>query len=289
MVDSNIRDVVLTSNQQDEQTLEPKVLLMKGILVGVDYADSADVMGRTGYSWVREMTVNGHIFQCLNPYARSIPGVPVIIYKSTRPPYRHVIQGVDYTYLESKIFEYGANAALYSLQNHASTHEQRDGISVVDGIDVYPKALVPFRVEPTNPPSLSVRINAAHYVRDGSFLEFPATTLSLSSYIPATEFHYVKVLLDFDYKTGTLGVTSGPAVVGDYAVDPVVTKLDVFQLASVKLFNGMMSIPELCITEDNRTIFNFSVASSTSLMNALGLIEAEQDYDLTMHMLGGLL
>lgn len=202
----------LQKRSQNDRDFEETRPIVRGWLMGIDAPNTASVTGRDNYVWVREHGLEGAISQVYNVAVLPTPNLPVLVAYSPKAPFTRQIVGYDTDVLQNIQWQDGGGGNIGATASHAPTHEWRYTGPGDDVVDVYTRALVPFRTVPTT--GLFVRVEPSYYLHASTVNFYIGTTaLDLSSYNPLPNLGIsVFVLIYLDIPTGTVQTISNTVV-----------------------------------------------------------------------------
>lgn len=279
----NLRDAII-KRKKNTGDLEPKVVYTTGITVAVDYPNDPSVANRAGFIWVKENGQDSGIFQCFNPSVKAISNLPVIVSHSPKRPLRRIVIGVNWDKLSVVTVDDS-----YSLVNHHYTHEWPEMYPGSDAVNVFIRAIVPFRVYPGK---LGVTINVAHakYVYNGNVVQYYGTDeWDMSDSLPTVAGNYRVSLVYLNPSTNLVKVIDGDETAYEIPTYPTLPD-GMVPLVYIRLRYGMTYIAEADIIEDARPLFSFNQPISVTqqyITQQLALLEAEFDFALTKHIVEG--
>ena len=278
-----LRDIVL-QKQKSKATSEPKIIYTSGIQVAIDYIGDASVFGRPGYVWIKESGQNSGVFQCYSPTVRHTANIPVIVaHQPTKPLKRRVID-VDWDKLS--IVDQGEP---FALPIHHTTHEWPTMKPGSDVVQVYPRAIVPFRVFPIYT-KLSFAVGNSYYIYNGTMVQFTGLIeWDLTDSLPITVGNYRIVLVYLDASTNAIEVLEGTESADPLPEYPAPIA-ETLPLTYIRLAYGQTTLTEADIIDDVRPLFTFgsNVIDIVSIVNKYtATIEAEFDFVMTRHIVSG--
>ena len=169
------------------------------------------VPGRPDLCYMRINADSTRIWQVLNDRVSDTDGLAVIAEKHPDSDFWEIID-VD----KQAISQSGTGlAGVAYRQTHAKTHEWPDYIPGIDAMNVFRRAPVDLRTEPTYADySLDVYVRPIVYSYQGQTKRFYGDTLSLASYVPTSGIRSVLTYLDVRSNY----VYANPGSVVSYAV-----------------------------------------------------------------------
>ena len=198
-----IRDVIIQQRQNDKNSFEQSVSVVKARTAAVDFTNSPNVAGRDGYIWIKEFDMVGGYAQVFNAGVPNIINLPVLVYQHPKQPYIRQARDVDFS--EYKDYTW-TSTPVGSTGPHHATHEWPDWAPGPDIVNVFTRALVPLRAYPSA--SLSVYVDRYRYTNSYKFIEFIGASIDLTAYTVGSFMITSFILIYLDLDTGTLMAVS---------------------------------------------------------------------------------
>jgi len=247
-----------------------------GVIVEVDGSVET---GRPGFVWVREGGQDGGITQVFNAKAPTLTGHPVLIGYGPKEPFRRQILDTNWEIIATHP-DYDGDPY---LPDHHKTHEWPDGKAGRDPVTVYGRSLAALRTYP-GASGLTVNVAPYRYEEDGSVVTFAGHAgYDISGSQPAAGLaRYVLIYL----KTidNTIAVVDGDTTVDAATETPLFPAPPIGGLPSawVRLDGATTSITESDIV-DARMILNEITGQMLAVLNGLGAVESEIDFEISKH------
>lgn len=278
---SNLREIII-ERKKGNKNFQGKISVTRCVTVGIDYSNDCAVMNRQGYIWVREQRNDGAIFQVFNDCVKRLVGLYVLVSDEYGPPYRRRVVGVDWDVTpNTSDFPQNHVPTVYS---HALSHEWQDTYPAADAISVYPRAIVPMRVNPSIEGGVKIDITRGIYSSSGIPISYAGEVgYELTSYVPATGYS-LGVLVYLDLATGAVSHVLGTAVLNTLAVTYPDMLSYTIPLAYIKLTGDMTELLESNIILDLRPIIS---VDNGSFRSEIAILAAEIDLQLSKHIVEG--
>lgn len=245
-------------------------------------AATADVSNRPNWAWVRYNEKQDKASQVLNlRFPGVAQGVPVIVGKQYPHDRFFQILGIN-----TELYYYHSTAAdwlPYLLPKHGPTH------TAVTGNDpawMNLRNILPGRVNATDPASLSVSASSLTYEYDGEIKTWAGGDIDLTDSVPVVAGMERFVVVSINAVTNTLVATEGAMAPVPIGASIPGVPVGYVPLAVVTLENGATAIAEADIS-DYRIIFDSVSGYIHSINRSLSVLEAEIDFALTAHVVGG--
>ena len=278
---NNIRDIINLGKQKDKG-LQKRISVIRCQTVGVDYSNDCSVMSRPGYIWVREHSQDGSIFQVFNDSVKRLVGLNVLVSNEYGQPYRYRVVGIDWDVTPSTNDYPQMHAP--SVINHASSHEWQDTYPGADAISVYPRALIPLRINPSVDGAVKIDITRGVYAIYDKIIQYPGEVgYDLGADIPAADY-MVGVLVYLDANAQTVSHLLGETVADTGVIAYPDVPNDVLPLAYVKLYGGMTELLESDIILDLRPVYSIT---GGLVRKEIAILAAEIDMQLSRHIVEG--
>lgn len=280
-----LRDIVKKRKVTEKQRFEPKRNPVKGIMVGIDDPDTPEVTNRPGFAWVKENGQAGGLFQCFNPSVKMIVGLPVIVGRGSMKSSLRYVESVDWDALSIAITSQSTEGAL-GIPRHHRDHEWPTMYPGVDAVSVYNRAIVPCKLF-IGAVALTISVSAGVYYSNGQTVAFAGLSNDdISGYVPTTAGNYVILLVYINPNTNLVEYLLGIEINNPNPVEPTVPA-NMFAIGYMRLQQGMTAIVEHDIVDDMRPLFSIDTAQLSAVNDYCARIEAEFDYELSRHIVGG--
>lgn len=245
-------------------------------------ADTADVVGRPGWAWVRYDEKQDKASQVINDWMPGVAqDVPVIVGK--KYPSDHYYRIID---LNRELYYQHATDdswRRYLLPNHGANHTAGSGS---DPVPINTGNIVNGMVHETTPETLRVYVESLRYEYNGSLKFWAGSDIDLTSYVPVSSSYHRYVVVCIAIATNTLTAISGAqSVITVFPALPTIPAGNI-PLAAVLIRGGATSIDNNDIS-DYRILFQAVGGMLQAYTNALALIAAEYDYAMTIHVVNG--
>jgi len=242
-------------------------------------ASTADVEGRTNWTWVRYDEEQSKVSQVYNPRLPGLPEeVPVIIGRKF-PTDRHAqILGINEPLYGSDFDSETVQGYLVPLHGHTHNASGRDPALIDMG------NIVPGLTHQPETAGSEVRVEAFRYMYKTALAEFGGEDVDLSAVTPSTDRHQY-VLISLIPSTGALRTTqSGEYPLPAVPTVPTVTPGDI-PLAVVDIIDGE--------NIENKNIYDYRVLfqdAGNSLLESLrhsAHLAADMDMLISRHVVEG--
>ena len=284
------RDIQLQRQEQSAQK-EPTRDIPMGYIVQVDGDIDGDIPQRL---WIQGIGNNAHVVQVLNPgiIQRASPGMLVFYERDPKEPSKWQLTKFRKSFYADDLTKF-ASLPDNTVEPHAPEHIYRPGNPGADPLDVYPRALTEFRVTPTSPASMKVRISGGWYPGTTNYERFngPVDSKDFTSDVPSTSGKALIVAITLS-KSGTIEYTNGTEYVDGLPVPSAAwpsVAINKALLSAVRLVNGMTTITETNFDKEIRPLVGVSgLASASELaIKHVAWLEAEIDLVLSKHVVEG--
>ncbi|MDH5182484.1 MAG: hypothetical protein OEX12_01220 [Gammaproteobacteria bacterium] len=237
MTDIEIIDLVEIEGER-EKAFMPDLDHEKGIVIQVE--DSAGdlshlVENKPNYVWVK--ISSGGVWWVYNEGSNVLPGMPVVLRRSSKPPLRWVIWKIDHE--TADVMEGYPGAEEGGLKPHANDHVIRDTYIGSDPLIVYRRAIATLRTTATT--ANRVEINTHRYIYNSNSVFFTgrldSNDLDLALYQPDPGFiRYVLIVLDCT--TNNVAVITGDQTpMADRDIPMPAMPVNAIPSALVRLYN----------------------------------------------------
>lgn len=268
----------LFDNKQDSQPLR-YALTGDG-----SSSDTANVVEKPGWAWVRYDEEPHKVSQVRNwRFPNIAQNVPVVIGKYYPTDNFVQILGINRTLYEQFMTDDALNA--YLVPQHGASHH---GVYGSDPAYMDLRNLLPGRVRPTDPASLSIYVEPFAYPHDATREYFPGGGLDLADSVPTSAGYHRYVLITFDTIDQNLETLDGDLTVTTIPPTPPAVDRLCIPLALVQLPYGITEIVEGYIF-DYRILWQPTglYQSYEDLFNLIAVLELETDLEMTRHIVNG--